>query len=70
MLSYSEGEAVMARWPGTKLYYAATVAGLLPDTREYEVRHASRCRIFIEIRHRFRPAFYKVELNVLFSGPV
>ena len=42
MLSYSEGEAVMARWPGTKLYYAATVAGLLPDTREYEVRHASR----------------------------
>ena len=71
MLSYSEGEAVMARWPGTKLYYAATVAGLLPDTGEYEVvRHASRCRIFIEIRHRFRPAFYKVEPNVLFSGPV
>ena len=41
MLSYSQGEAVMARWPGTKLYYAATVAGLLPDTREYEVLHVA-----------------------------
>ena len=41
MLSYSEGEAVMARWPGTKLYYAATVAGLLPDTGEYEVRNVA-----------------------------
>ena len=41
MLSYSEGEAVMARWPGTKLYYAATVAGLLPDTGEYEVLHVA-----------------------------
>ena len=50
MLSYGEGEAVMARWPGTKLYYAATVAGLLPDTGEYEVRHvAGLNELFIEM---------------------
>ena len=36
-LYYKEGEEVMARWPGSRLYYNATVQLVRPEQGEYDV---------------------------------
>ena len=39
VLNYKEGEEVMARWPGSKLYYKARIQLVRPEEGEYDVEY-------------------------------
>ena len=39
VLHYKEGEEVMARWPGSRLYYAARIQLVRPEQGEYDVEY-------------------------------
>ncbi|QQP41438.1 Lamin B receptor (Silurana) [Caligus rogercresseyi] len=58
-MDFDEGSKVLARWPGTNLYYKAVVTYVRDDDNEYDVKYEDGTIFTIKARDVTKPNSFK-----------